>query len=325
MPSSWHSAEPITQGRVTGVTAYAQNVLITIGTNTGEQTMQPFSTFTDQNGLRYNLVLDQGGNLWVEQLDFDPGILTLSRSGIQPGSLAVTVQGEGVQYMAFVNPLLPGGSDMPLQWSPEWTDRITQVGPGAAPVFTPSTASDIDYPIASITQPASHSQGSSYFLQSAGPGSNQPGNVVTFYYLDATVAPGPDADLVTAFRIPASRHMSMRRLLERQRHSAGSGSGYRHAGESSTARTAAKTSITSAFGSRRRPTRITQVRGIPAYTAAYQRTLATLTTHNSGSKSGSGEPEKVAVTGVTPSDWNATWTVSQAPKRLQNRSLPALR
>ena len=76
----------LVSGGFTSAGAFVQNVGITIGVNTGLQTMQPLTTFTNQNGMRYNLVVDQGGNLWVESLDTAPNALTLSRGGIAPGS-----------------------------------------------------------------------------------------------------------------------------------------------------------------------------------------------------------------------------------------------
>lgn len=177
----------LVSGGFTSAGAFVQNVGITIGVNTGLQTMQPLTTFTNQNGMRYNLVVDQGGNLWVESLDTAPNALTLSRGGIAPGSMAVAIQGEGVEYMAFVNPLIPGGADMPLQWTPTYADRITQVGPGAAPSFAPVQASSNTFAIASITQNPSNSDitdpgNLSVLQQSAGPASTAPGVVLTVFY-----------------------------------------------------------------------------------------------------------------------------------------------
>ena len=292
----------------TGASGYAQNVQIEVSFSTGLQTMEPLTTFTNQNGQRYNLVVDQGGNLWVEALDTAPTVLTLSRSGIAAGSLAVAIQGEGVQYLAFVKPLTPGGSDMPLQWTPAYADRITQVGPGAAPIFTAAQASSTSYPIASITQPPAQSRGSSYFLQSEGPGSNQPGSVVTFYYSDSTLA-GPDTDLVDAFNsgYPVYLYASfsgtpgpfgplvvqVTAVGEAQPPSQPRNFYYFCFQVSSTAYT------------------YYQGSGHPSYTANYQRTLATLTT--TVPVPNLEVNDQMAVTGVTPSNWDSTWTVSQTP------------
>jgi hypothetical protein len=290
----------------TGASGYAQNVQIEVSFSTGLQTMQPLTTFTNQNGLRYNLVVDQGGNLWVESLDTAPNALTLSRSGIQNGSMAVAIQGEGVQYLAFVNPLIAGGADMPLQWTPTYVDRITQVGPGAAPTFTASQASNTNYPISSITQPVSQSWGSSYFLQSAGPGSNQPGNVVTFYYSDSTLG-GADTDIVNAFNsgyavyVYASftntpspfgpQVVQVTSVGEAQPPSQPRNFYYFCFQVSSIAYTYYKGS------------------GNPSYTANYQRSLATLTTATPVPNLEVNS--QMAVAGATPSNWDSSWTVSQ--------------
>lgn len=299
----------LVSGGFTGASGFAQNVQITLSVNTGLQTMQPLTTFTNQNGMRYNLVMDQGGNLWVESLDTAPNVLTLSRSGIAPGSMAVAIQGQGVEYMAFVNPLIPGGSDMPLQWTPAYTDRITQVGPGAAPVFTPGQASANTYPIASITQPAAKSTPYSYFLQSDGPGSNQPGNVVTFYYNDATTVPGPDTDLVDAFNSGYAVYLyasftgtpgpfgpqvvQVTAVGEAQPPGQPRNFYYLCFQVSSVAYTYYRGS------------------GNPGYYANYQRTLATLTT--TVPVPNLEVNDQMAVTGVTPSGWDSTWTVTETP------------
>src|SRR5208283_2107876 len=193
----------------TAATGFVQNVQIAVSVNTGLQTMQPLDTFTDQNGMRYNLVLDQGGNLWVESLDTAPNALTLSRNGIAPGSMAVAIQGEGVQYLAFVKPLIPGGSDMPLQWTPNYADRITQVGPGAPPSFAPIQASTNTFPIATITQNPPNSDITdpghiSVLQQSSGPNSTSPGVVLTVFYSPSFYGGSPhpeaqDLTLVNAF------------------------------------------------------------------------------------------------------------------------------
>ncbi|MDR5729165.1 MAG: hypothetical protein RB191_17245, partial [Terriglobia bacterium] len=113
------------------------------------------------------------------------------------GLFASSFTASSRQYIALSD--LLQGDWQPSQFTGNWWDRVSQVGPGAPPQYTPITASGDTFNITSITQPAAKSQGSSYFLQSSGPGSTSPGSVITFYYLDATVAPGPDADLVAAF------------------------------------------------------------------------------------------------------------------------------
>lgn len=154
------------------------------------------TTFVAQDGSVKNLLLDAFGNFFVEDVTNNPGVLTLAFDGIAPGSFASGVNGPDVEYIAFND--LTQGSDVPRQYTANWTDRISQVGPGASPAFSASSASATTYAISTITQPAAQAWEFSYFLQSTGPGSNTAGNVVTVYYSDSTVA-SPDSDLVNAF------------------------------------------------------------------------------------------------------------------------------
>ena len=180
---------------------------ITVGLNTGTSNTQWVSTFVAQNGDVKNLSLDANGNFYVEDVTNAPGTRALTIEGITPGSYCVGINGPDVEYMAFSNGLT--GSDLPLQYTSRWTDRITQVGPGAAPTFTPAAASADTFPIATITQFPPNSDITdpghlSDVLQSAGPGSTAPGNVITVYYSPGFFggAPHPEAQdmtLVNAF------------------------------------------------------------------------------------------------------------------------------
>lgn len=299
----------------TGATAFIQNVKMTIAVNTGQQVMQPLETWTDQKGNRYNLVMDGAGDLWVENLDTAPNTLNLTRTGISAGSLAVQCEGEAFDYLAFTKPGTLGGNDMPLEWSPTSQNRITQVGPGQSPIFTPSQASTTSYPITSITQPPAAVDPNTglnytftYFLQSAGPGSNQPGNVITIYYGDSTNTP-PNTDLVNTFNsgqpvyiyVSTSGFPTTVGPYVQQVTAVGEAS---PPGQPRSffyfSYNVPSVAYTFYAGS-----------GHPTYSVAWQRTLATLSTTtpipnvvvNS----------EIAVTGVTPTNWNATWTVTQTP------------
>ena len=188
-------------------TAFVDYATLTVGLNTGTSNFNFVTTFTAQNGDVKNLSLDANGNFYVEDVTNAPGALTLAIENITPNSYAVGVNGPDVEYLAFSNGL--SGSDMPLQWTPDWVDRITQVGPGAAPSFTPASSPANTYPITSITQFPANSDitdpgNFSVLLQSAGPGSTSPGNVITVYYSPGFFggAPHPEAEdmtLVNAF------------------------------------------------------------------------------------------------------------------------------
>lgn len=154
------------------------------------------ATFEDSFGTIRTLAIDNSGQWWIEDVTNNPGVLSPLMSGAPAGSFARSFTANSREYIATSDILQ--GSYVPQQYTGQWSDRVSQVGPGAAPTFTPITSSGNEYDIATITQPASHSRGSSYFLQSSGPGSTSPGNVITFYYSDSTLA-GPDTDLVAAF------------------------------------------------------------------------------------------------------------------------------
>lgn len=102
----------------------------------------PLSNFTyvksfesADGGLR-TLALDAAGDWWVEDVTNNPGVLTSLLEGITPGSYANSVTAEDREYTCFSD--LNTGSDIPRQYTGEWIDKITQVGPGAPPSFIAS-------------------------------------------------------------------------------------------------------------------------------------------------------------------------------------------
>ena len=299
----------------TGATVFIQNVQIEIAVNTGTQVMQPLETWTDQKGSRYNLVMDRAGDLWIESLDTAPNVLNLTRTGISPGSMAVQCEGQGFDYLAFMKPGTLGGNDMPIQWNPTSQNRITQVGPGQSPIFTPAQASTTSYPILSITQPPAAVDPNTsanytfvYFLQSAGPGSNQPGNVITIYYGDSTNTP-PNTDLINTFNSgePVYIYVSTSGFPTTVGPYVQQVTGIGEASPPGQPRSffyfsynVPSVAYTFYAGS-----------GHPTYSVAWQRTLATLQTSDPIPNVVVGST--IVVSGVTPTDWNATWTVTQTP------------
>lgn len=289
-------------------TAFVQNAQLSIAVNTGNSNFQYVTTFTDQQGNVKNLSIDADGNFWVENVTADPGTLTLVRSGIADDSLVVSAEGTGVQFFAFGNG--SSGIDMPLQYTPNWIDRITQVGPGLAPTFTPQQASGVDYPIVNITQPAAKSDPGdpghiNTLQQSAGPTSTAPGNTITVFYANSLHYP-EDTDLVDAFNSGNPVYVYV----------------------SGTSLTAANiTALVTGIGNATPPGASNfrwyftyQVGGAAAYqqfggpddsAGTYQRTLATLTTTNPVPNLEVGD--QITITGNSVSAWNAAWTVSQTP------------
>jgi hypothetical protein len=96
------------------------------------------TSFTAANGALKNISLDANGNLWIEDATNTPGVLTLLDEGITPGSFGSSAETEDALYLAFSD--LTTGSDVPRQYNAQgWIDRISQVGPGASPLFSATT------------------------------------------------------------------------------------------------------------------------------------------------------------------------------------------
>jgi hypothetical protein len=170
-------------------------VSITVSLAANSANFQYLKSFISSNGDIKTLAIDAEGEWWVADETNAPGVLMPLLSGLPAGCYAKSVTTDDREYVCFND--LHTGSDIPRQYTGQWIDRITQVGPGAPPSFTPQVNTGNTYPISTITQPAAQSRGFSYFLQSDGPGSSTAGNIVTFYYSDSTLA-GPDTDLINA-------------------------------------------------------------------------------------------------------------------------------
>ena len=286
---------------------------ITLGVNPGTSNFQFITTFTAQNGDVKNLALDADGNFYVEDVTNNPGILNLVLEGITPNSFCVGVNGPDVEYLAFSDGLR--GSDMPLQYTKDWIDRITQVGPGAAPTFTPVSASSDVFTISTITQPAVGGglgpRTSAYFLQSNGPGSTTAGNIVTVYYDDNTVGGGhPDTDLINAVAsgvpcyvylsftgtgIPTQGPYTVQVLTTGQAQPPGQPRAFNYF-------TYALPNVAAQYF---------QGSGRPSYTATYQRSAATMTmtTPVPGLSVG----DDVTITGASVPAWDSNWTITETP------------
>ena len=287
-----------------GAQAQLNSLTVQVGQTTANANFNFITTFVNQNGSVQNLSLDADGNFWMEDVTNNPGVLTLLFGGITPGSFASAASGPGVEYLAFNN--LTCGSDVPRQYTGKWTDRISQVGPGASPVFAASSASTTNYAITSITQPAARSWGYAYFLQSTGPGSTSPGSVVTVYYADSTQT-GEDATLVNAFNSSNAVYLY---------------TSFTGVAQPQGPTTAQVTSVglASPPGQPRPFYYYTYVvptsqylfyagSGNAGYTANYQITLATMTTGPAVPQLSVGS--SAVVTGSSVAAWDATWPIAQ--------------
>lgn len=102
-------------------------------------------SFIQNNGQTYTLALDNSGIMWIEDVTNDPNVLSLSLSGILPGTFAQSATVDNEEFVMFSN--LSIGTDRPrivqtntvtgaIQYLP-----LSQVGPGAPPTATAAQGS----------------------------------------------------------------------------------------------------------------------------------------------------------------------------------------
>jgi len=153
-------------------------------------------TFAETGGEVLTLVLGSDGVFYQEDAINAPGVLTGVATNILPDSFAQSATVDDREFIAVSN--LQNGTDVPRTYTPPNFDRLSQVGPGAPPAASSSSASNT---IVSITQPTVKSDVAnpghlSGILWSAGPGSTAVGNVLTVYYVGTNFQPVADPDLV---------------------------------------------------------------------------------------------------------------------------------
>ncbi len=288
----------------------------TIALDYAEVTVYGSETLTNFLGLmdanidtidQTTLALDANGFVWEEDVTNNPNVLNRATliPPVIPGSYMKGIDANGIAYMAYSD--LTQGTSQPMQYNKQWCDRITQVGPGQAPIFTPQQASSDSFAISTITQPTQQVRPSSYFLQSSGVGVTSPGSNVTVYYSDSTLA-GPDIDLQNAFNSGNPVYLYMQ-----------------FAGSAIPTQGPYVVQVTS-IGLASPPSQPRQFyyytytlntsaaqyyqgSGHPSYTVTYQRSLATMTTATP--VPGLSIGNQILVSGVTPSAWNSTWTITQ--------------
>lgn len=151
------------------------------------------STFDLTDGGVFTLALDDGGVLWQEDVLNAEGILTPIYTAIEPDTFAKGAEVDDREFIALSD--LINGTDMPRQWTGQWLDRVSQVGPGVPPSFT---ATSTEYTITTITQPTAVTNGSQgnpirAILWSSGPGVKyQAGSIITIEYTLAPALPDPN-------------------------------------------------------------------------------------------------------------------------------------
>jgi hypothetical protein len=137
-------------------------------------------TYAPPSGSCETLALDANGVIWGEDVIGNPNVLVNLFQGIVPNAYCKSVTQFGREYMCFSD--LTQGTDVPRQYDgTDNFDRISQVGPGAAPsVIATSTSYPIKASPLGITQAPSHPfQGASWTV---GLNNQAPGNVITLFY-----------------------------------------------------------------------------------------------------------------------------------------------
>jgi hypothetical protein len=96
-------------------------------------------SYIQNTGQISTLALDANGNMWEEDVTDLPGILSLVLTGITPGSYAKSATEDDQEYILFSN--LQIGTDRPRVFNGTQFLPLSQVGPGAPPLFQASVGS----------------------------------------------------------------------------------------------------------------------------------------------------------------------------------------
>ena len=157
------------------------------------QNFNYIKTYAETDGSISTLALDASGTIWEESVTGNPGVLTSLYTGILAGSFAQSVTAEDREYIALSN--LTNGTDIPRQISNQgWIDRVSQVGPGEAPVVTTVAGGNHLLATNGIVQNAAINYTSleSYYqivLSSAQVSTTSPGSILTFYLRNGYTLP----------------------------------------------------------------------------------------------------------------------------------------
>lgn len=289
-------------------TAYIDYVDCTVSQTSGRQNFNWFGTYERESISQIDtLALDALGTLWDENVTSDQGILTSIFTGIAPNSFANGSTLDAVEYLAISD--LTAGNDIPRQWDGTTLNRVSQVGPGAAPAFSFSSTT---YPEAAspngITQPAAVvNTGSGVpiraLLWSSGPGvKHTPGNVITIYYGIGPTTPDPD--LQVGLGVVLANFASVGGVSPNLTYII-TGIGVQPAGlfaQPINYFTVTATSTENAFVT-------------PATSSSYQSSLATVTT--TVPVPGVQVGTSISLAGNSNATWNQTWTVLFTPNGAQ--------
>jgi hypothetical protein len=96
-------------------------------------------SFIEDDGQTYTLALDASGIMWQEDVTNNPNKLSVSLSGILPGTFAQSSTMNNREHICFSD--LSIGTDRPRTFNGSTYYPLSQCGPGAPPTFTTSATS----------------------------------------------------------------------------------------------------------------------------------------------------------------------------------------
>jgi hypothetical protein len=259
-------------------------------------------TYIQQDGTILTLALDNTGVFWQEEVLTDEGVLTPFYTAIEPNTFADGVTEDNREFIALSD--LINATDMPRTYDGIEVDRLSQVGPAAAPSI--SFQSQL-FPIISITQPAPVTNTAAgnpirALNWSTGPGVKyQSGNIITIEYTLATSPPDPNiyagGGVVLSGFIDAPNGGDPNGFyIVQSVQTTNTGNGLRNSFS-----VAAPTSASTYDD--------------PPSGASYQSTLATLTTSEPVPNLQVGG--SLTVSGASEAEWDNTWTVLYTPNAAQ--------
>jgi hypothetical protein len=254
-------------------------------------------TYEMQNGAIFTLAIDNNGTGWQEDVVNSEGVLTPFYTAFEPNSFANSVTEDNREFIALSD--LSMGTDMPRTYDGTNVDRLSQVGPAAAPTVSFTSTK---YAIESITQPDPVTNGSTgtpirALLWSSGPGvKNTAGNVITVEYTLSTSPPDPNiyvggGVVLAGFRVISGNDPNGFYIVQSVQ-TTNTGNSTRNSFS-----VAAPTSFNTYDD--------------PPMGASYQSTLATVTTAVPVPNVGVGS--SITISDATESGWDDTWTVLFTP------------
>src|ERR1035437_350448 len=120
-------------------TTNVSDVKIQVDITPGLENFNYIKSYIQNNGQTYTLALDAAGIMWQEDVTNLPKQLALLKTGFFPNSFAKSATMDNREHICFSD--LSIGTDRPRVYNGITFDPLSQVGPGAPPVFKASEGS----------------------------------------------------------------------------------------------------------------------------------------------------------------------------------------